>query len=239
MTHENRSQDPEELTRKSQSVSDGSSAPQSAPLVAALERAWQTIRDRHQDVPPAVLIVGSGTTSKSAAVTLGHFAAQRWQRADGEGATVHEVLIGGEGLKLGADEVLATLLHEGAHALALARGIKDTSRQGRYHNRKFKALAEELGLQIAEAPGIGWSATVLPAETAERYRGTLDDLADAITLHRRPEGQRGAPTPSRNAIAAVCGCGRRVRVAPTTLDAGAIVCALCASEFTRENPEGS
>ena len=33
-------------------------------------------------------------------------------------------------------DVLDTLLHEAAHALAAARGIKDTSRQGRYHNKK-------------------------------------------------------------------------------------------------------
>ncbi|MFD1534873.1 hypothetical protein [Pseudonocardia aurantiaca] len=30
-----------------------------------------------------------------------------------------------------------------AHALAHVRGIKDTSRQGRWHNARFKALAEE------------------------------------------------------------------------------------------------
>ena len=47
-----------------------------------------------------------------------------------------------------ASEVLATLLHEAAHALAHARGSKDTSRQGRYHNTKFKNCAEEVGLTV-------------------------------------------------------------------------------------------
>ncbi|WP_297495484.1 hypothetical protein [Pseudonocardia sp.] len=42
--------------------------------------------------------------------------------------------------------MLATLLHEAAHALAHVRGIKDSSRQGRWHNAKFKALSEELGI---------------------------------------------------------------------------------------------
>ncbi len=34
----------------------------------------------------------------------------------------------------GAADVLGTLLHETAHALAHVRDIKDTSRQGRWHN---------------------------------------------------------------------------------------------------------
>ena len=55
-------------------------------------------------------------------------------------------MISGEGLRRTAHDVLGTLLHEAAHALAHARGIKDTSRQGRYHNKHFKTLAEELGL---------------------------------------------------------------------------------------------
>lgn len=227
MTHPKGSPDPTALTRKSQEPQDA----HSAPLVAALERAWQAIRDRHNEVPHAVLIVGSGTTSKSAAMALGHFAARRWQSAADE-RVVHEVQIGGEGLRLGAEEVLATLLHEAAHALAVARGVQDTSRQGRYHNRRFRSLATELGLQITEAPGIGWSATTLPAATAERYAATLEDLREAITLHRRPEAQ-AQPAPPRSPIAAVCSCGRRIRVAPTTLDAGPIVCGLCATEFQR------
>src|SRR6266545_1119836 len=49
---------------------------------------------------------------------------------------------GGEGLRRGARDVLATMLHEAGHGLAAARNLKDTSRQGRYHNAKYKALAE-------------------------------------------------------------------------------------------------
>jgi hypothetical protein len=49
--------------------------------------------------------------------------------------------------------------------LAHVRGIKDTSRQGRWHNARFKALAEELGIEVTKDPRIGWSPTNLPAET--------------------------------------------------------------------------
>jgi hypothetical protein len=37
--------------------------------------------------------------------------------------------------------VLGTLLHEAAHALADQRAIKDNSRQGRYHNARYRQLA--------------------------------------------------------------------------------------------------
>jgi hypothetical protein len=83
-----------------------------------------------------------------------------------------EVFVGGEGLARGPADVLGTLLHEAAHALAHVRGIKDTSRQGRWHNARFKALAEEIGIQVTRDASIGWSPLHL-----ERFRpkeGALD-----------------------------------------------------------------
>jgi hypothetical protein len=47
----------------------------------------------------------------------------------------------------GATHTLTTILHEATHALAHARGVKDTSRQGKYHNRRFMELAGELDLE--------------------------------------------------------------------------------------------
>jgi len=63
-------------------------------------------------------------------------------------ASLGEVVITQYGLTEGAGEVLATLLHEAAHSVGWQRGIKQTSRQGRYHNHRFQTVAEELGLQV-------------------------------------------------------------------------------------------
>jgi hypothetical protein len=46
----------------------------------------------------------------------------------------------------------AYCFHETAHAIAAARGTKETSRQGRYHNGRFKLIAEEVG-SLAEGDG--------------------------------------------------------------------------------------
>ena len=195
-------------------------------LVAALEHTWHTIQSRHPQVPAAVLVVASGAEGKR--LNLGHFAPHRWQV---QGADRHEVLVGGEGLQRGPVEVLGTLLHEAAHGLAQARGIQDTSRQGRYHNRRYATLASELGLEVASVQPIGWSATTVPDSTAAAYADQLNELAAALVLWRRQEHRLGTGPRSRNLLAASCGCGRRIRVAKTTLAEAPILCSRCIQPF--------
>ena len=200
-------------------------------LVAALEHAWQRIRSRHPEVPEAVLVVASGAEGKR--LNLGHFAPHRWQV---NGADRHEVLVGGEGLSRGPVDVLGTLLHEAAHGLAQARGITDTSRQGRYHNRRYATLAAELGLEVTSVKPIGWSATTVPEPTASVYAGQLEELAAALVLWRRQEQRIGPGGRSRNLLAAACGCGRRIRVAKTTLAEAPILCGACQQPFEPADP---
>jgi hypothetical protein len=208
------------LTRECQDALGGE-------LVRALEACWVEIRAHHPEVTEAVLITGAGTLGRQAGVRLGHFAASRWRT--NTDAALGEVFVGGEGLARGAPEVLATLLHEAAHALAAERQIKDTSRQGRYHNRRFKALAEELGLHVEHHPTLGWSPTTLPDSTAERYAGSIAALAQAITAFRagEPAGSRRRPS----SMACMCGCGRRIRVTPSVLARGPITCGVCSQPF--------
>jgi hypothetical protein len=200
-------------------------------LVSALEDAWAAIRRDHPELPPAVLITGAGTLGTRSGVRLGHFAASRWH-GDAAGA-LGEIFVGGEGLARGAGPVLATLLHEAAHVLAHRRGIKDTSRQGRYHNRRFKALAEELGLHVDHDRSLGWSPTSLPDDTAARYATVIAALEAAVTAHR--QGERNdprAPAPEgRNLSPCVCACGRRIRVAPAVLALGPVICGVCSEPF--------
>ena len=52
------------------------------------------------------------------------------------------------------------------HLDNLYKGIKDTSANGRYHNKKFKETAEAHGLIIEKVQRYGWTKTSLKDETA-------------------------------------------------------------------------
>lgn len=200
-----------------------------AAMVAALETAWAAIRKLHPEIPAAVIIIGSGTSGRHP--KWGHYAAMRWQHGTNR---LPEVLVSGEGLKRTAAEVLTTLLHEAAHALADVRGVKDTSRQGRWHNANFAQLADELGLDATKDPRLGYSPCTLRDATATTYAVALRKLTAALSAYRHPELQIGAGSTRKsnnNALACSCQCPRRIRVAKAVLDDGDITCTLCDAPF--------
>ena len=213
-------------------------------VVRACEEAWEAIRTHHADLPDAVMILGSGV-ERGRLVKLGHWWAGRWV-ADGQ--TRGEVLLAGEALHLKPEEVFEVLLHEAAHGLNAARGVKDTSREGRYHNARFGAAAREVGLRVSAMPPYGVARTSLTDETSERYRPSIERLGEVMRIARQIErGVRAGPEQGREAdgatkdqeeqrskgrALAVCGCGRKLRIAPTVLAAGPIVCGICEVEFS-------
>jgi hypothetical protein len=87
-------------------------------------------------------------------------------------------------------------------------------------------------LDVAQVDGLGWSATSVPAATADAYDEPLNTLAAALTLWRRRElaGPAGPERP-RSSVACVCGCGRRVRVTRSTLVVAPILCGACGQAF--------
>ena len=216
-------------------------------LIAACEQAWADIQRHHPDVPHAVVVLGSGV-ERGRLVKLGHWWGGRWL-ADGE--VRGEVLLAGEALHLPAEQVFEVLLHEAAHGINAANDVKDASRGGRYHNKRFRATAQLVGLDVSVMPPHGWARTTLTAETAERYAESIDRLGSAMRLARTidrgarlgaeagtAEGaDRGEPsgtateTEPRPPGAAACGCGRKMRMAPKVLAAGPVVCGLCGQEF--------
>jgi len=201
--------------------------------VAALERTWAAIRHQHPELPETVIILGAGSPARRGLVELGHFAASRWHLQAAK-ANRHEVLVAGEGLRRGPHDVLNTLLHEAAHGLAHARNIKDTSRQGRWHNQRFAALAREVQLEVTADARTGLSQTQLTDQAATRYADQLGDLEDALQLWRHAEPTRDNQAGSRNLLACSCACGRKLRVAKSTLEQAPILCGACQQPFAPE-----
>ena len=219
-------------------------------LVRACEEAWADIRAHHPDLPDAVMILGSGV-ERGRLVKLGHWWGGRWL-ADGD--VRGEVLLAGEALHLPPAQVFEVLLHEAAHGLNAARGVKDTSRGGRYHNQRFAGSARDVLLDVKAMPPYGLASTSLSAAGEERYAGTVERLGEAMRIVRQLERSagvgestgiegsiggsgsgaeaEGSDGRSRGAVASSCGCGRRMRMAPSVLAAGPVLCGMCGAEFT-------
>jgi hypothetical protein len=202
-----------------------------AGLLTALENAWAQIRARHPEVPDAVLIVGSGSPAKgSQSLKWGHFASLRWQSGD---TRLPEVLVSGEGLSRTPAEVFTTLLHEATHGLADTRGVQDTSRQGRWHNKKFAALAAELGLTARKDDKLGYSPCTLTDTASADYATTITALGAALRAYRHPEptGDGKERTNNNNGVSCECECPRKIRLSDKAFAEGPIVCAACNAAF--------
>lgn len=90
--------------------------------------------------------------------TYGHCSVSKiWSKATGE--TVREINIASGTLDRPIENIVATMLHEMVHLYHLQVGVKDVSRGGYYHNKKFKEACEMRDLHIDFDPQIGWSIT--------------------------------------------------------------------------------
>lgn len=88
----------------------------------------------------------------------GHFSLREDAWVSAVGAT-HEINIGAGTLARPIEHICATLVHEMCHYYCYLHHIKDTSRNGTYHNARFKACAEAHGLHIDHHPKYGWTIT--------------------------------------------------------------------------------
>lgn len=228
-------------------LTDPTTDPLASDLVVACEAVWRSIQSHHPELPPVVMLLGTGV-ERGRLVKLGHWWGGRWL-ADGD--VRGEVLLAGEALHLRPEDVFEVLLHEAAHGINAARGVKDTSRGGRYHNARFKKTAVEVGLDVEQMDPYGFAKTSVRPDTAERYSTEIEHLATAMRIARRipastltngdlgPERGDGQPkgqgpddgTRRQQVKPAECGCGRRMRMAPSVLAQGPVTCGNCGSDF--------
>jgi hypothetical protein len=146
-------------------------------------------------------------------------------------ASLSEVLVTQDGLTEQAAQVLATLLHEAAHSVTWQRGMKGTSRQGRYHNHRFQTVAEELGLQVQRDAAFGWTQTDLRASTAAAYSGVLGELEHHVPRAFARSAAGGNQRARGGIRTLACSCGLRlVRAGRTGFHADATICTGCLTD---------
>ena len=94
-------------------------------------------------------------TVQSQPGTWGHCTVGKvWTRKDSE---TYEMNIAAEVLDQKLEEIIDTLLHEMVHLYCRENGIQEVSRGGKYHNGKFKELAERCNLVCIKAGQYGWN----------------------------------------------------------------------------------
>ncbi len=126
--------------------------------ISYLNKIFKALNDEffESSLPTPIITVQS--TPKA----YGHFTpwdAYRIRNEKGEISGAVEINIGAGTLDRPIEDVTATLLHEMVHYFCYLNNIKDTSRGGAYHNKRFKEEAEARGLQIDYDSRIGWSIT--------------------------------------------------------------------------------
>jgi len=194
-------------------------------VLGVLEDCWAGIQARNPEVPDCSIVIATGSHN-GRLVKAGHWWANQW--TDGEERR-GECLIASEYLAKPAADIFETLLHEAAHALATGRDIADTSRNGKYHNAKYKALAEEVGLQVEKHSSRGWTLTSLSAETEATYAAEIESIREVLTHWKRPETGAKKKKPQRNlkCTCNTCGAEHIARMSNTTVQQAAVVCVEC------------
>ena len=168
-------------------------------------------------------------TVQSTPKAYGHFspylAYRVHDKAVGERGAV-EINIGAGTLDRPIESVIATLIHEQVHYYNWSHGVKDCSRGGQYHSKKFKLEAEKHGLHIEYDSRIGWSIT---EPTEELIEWVIENGFEDFRLGRNEfqemiigTGGKSSGTAPKfpkksNSIKMICPCcGNIARVTKTT-----------------------
>ena len=198
-------------------------------VTSALERSWTAIRTVHPDVREAAMVVYLHPRGDR----RGHYWQESWTTRDN--GSLDEVHVSSHILSEGSESVFRTLLHEACHSIAIARGVQDTSRQGRYHNGQFCSLAWELGLVTVADKAIGCVTTAMTAKAQQRFVNPLAELSEALDLWQDAGAyqvfRKGKPGGTQSVKLQCPVCGRIVRASRSCVDFGPITCGVCLGWF--------
>lgn len=141
---------------------------------------------------------------------MGFYRQESWR--NGTDGNYHELALNPEHFNEPL-EVIDTMMHELVHIYCDQKGIKDTSRQGYYHNQRFKKVAEEWGLKCIPTQN-GWNTSAKDnREFLEKINSTLPYPLTWDMMYRRPESaKRSATTGAKRKHTYICpGCNLEIK----------------------------
>ncbi|MBQ6995992.1 MAG: SprT-like domain-containing protein [Lachnospiraceae bacterium] len=144
-----------------------------------LEKAFDVLNRVYfnNELPTIVISIMSSPKSN------GHFTLGKVWRA--EDSHYNEINISAEHLDRPIENICATLCHEMVHYYCYINGIADVSQNGRYHNKRFKEVAEQHGLIISYKQYIGYSVTKPSKEFTEVIKS--NNIEKPIDINRDGE----------------------------------------------------
>lgn len=217
------------LTSKYNVVERGSTA------VQTLEAAWELLREIEPSIPSAVLTL---VDSRSRRRLHGYFARSIWKKRRGQ---AHEVAISPE-LIGHPERLLATMLHEAAHAVLHEAGKNGgIGSTPYYHLKSFRDQCVAFGLACEFLnTRYGFTLTSWPSKTVpERFQIVVNLLRQKLpagTGAPIPRKSKGRNLPTTGHTILVCSCedgSRTVYVKKSVLESGGVICAFCKQEFKR------
>lgn len=198
------------------------------PVIEQLETYFSKINDRYYNgelVKPVITV--SPDDTKGAYGWCTSWKVWKDSDVDNPDDGYYEINICAEHLARQFENVVGTLMHEMVHLYNLQKEIKDTSRGGTYHNKHFKATAEQHGLTVEQGEKYGWCITSLNDEARE-FVNSLD--GKGFDIHReKPIKIKSASKSSSRKYVCPC-CGLIVRATKEVR----IICADCGVELLQE-----
>lgn len=160
--------------------------------------------------------------------TCGWWSVKKVWRETAEDEGEHELNITAQELNRPARDIAETMIHEMCHQYASLHNLQDCSRGGTYHNKLFRKIAIEHGLNCEMVKTSGWANTSLTPTTAEIIDKFIEDNPETV-IYRSPvvKGQMKSSS-TRKYVCPVC--GQSVRATKEIR----IICADCNEYMTEE-----
>lgn len=192
-----------------------------AEMQAALQAAFNAInRDFYGGELEKVIITVKEGKKKAAFGRIE--TAKNWKQ---NGVERHEINISADYIgERTVVQTITTLMHEMVHLYNLQNGIKDTTRSGIYHNKKFRETAEAHGLKVEQVDKIGWSLTTATPQTEQWIINNVPIKKFGVykqVAEKDPKGGGKSKQSSRKYVCPKCGL-----IARLTKDAN-IMCVEC------------
>ncbi|MHC5217966.1 SprT-like domain-containing protein [Enterococcus sp. LJL128] len=146
-------------------------------VIEMLEAGFDVLNEKYFENTLSKSVI----TVQSTPGSDGHFTYGKvWNLPENQRA--YEINISAESIGNEIEHTVDTLIHEMVHQYCTENEIKETSRSGTYHNKRFKAEAEKRGLIVSFDKKYGFGFTKPSEEVIEFVRS--NEVFQQIALSR-------------------------------------------------------